>query len=90
MTSIAAERVRIDLAERSYEILIGAGLLDDARSYEGLPHSRDALLVSDALLAEAELLLEPTDHPVTAVHLVLEAVAARRGRGISGACQPSP
>ena len=51
MTSTAAEHVRIDLAERSYDILIGAGLLDDELSYEGLSNSRDALVVSNTTVA---------------------------------------
>jgi len=39
--------VSIDLGDRSYEILIGQGLLADARSWQGLPASSDALIVSN-------------------------------------------
>ena len=42
----SAERVRIDLAERSYDILIGTGLLDDPRSYDGLPSAAHAFRTS--------------------------------------------
>jgi 3-dehydroquinate synthase len=40
-------RVPIDLGERSYEILIGCGVLDDARSLDGLPRARSAMIVSN-------------------------------------------
>lgn len=50
-------RVPIDLGERSYEILIGAGLLGDARSLQGLPLGASALIVTNptvgALYAQA-------------------------------------
>ena len=47
----SAERVRIDLAERSYDILIGTGLLDDPRSYDGLPRAEHAVIVSNTTVA---------------------------------------
>ena len=47
----SAERVRIDLAERSYDILIGSGLLDDPRSYDGLPSAAHAVIVSNTTVA---------------------------------------
>ena len=43
-----AVRVPIGLGERSYDILIGAGLLGDARSLEGLPQSAQALIVTNS------------------------------------------
>jgi 3-dehydroquinate synthase len=43
----AIARVPIDLGERSYEILIGTGLLADARSFEGLPLGASALIVTN-------------------------------------------
>lgn len=43
----ATVRVPIDLGERSYEILIGAGLLGDDRALEGLPHATGALIVTN-------------------------------------------
>ncbi len=47
MTLPAHERVRIDLAERSYEIHIGAGLLGRSESYADLPAGGDALIVTN-------------------------------------------
>jgi 3-dehydroquinate synthase len=51
MSVIATERVSINLAERSYDILIGTGLLGQASSYEGLPRSGDAMIVSNTTVA---------------------------------------
>ena len=45
------ERVSIELAERSYPILIGAGLLGDPQAYAGLPQGRSALIVTSATVA---------------------------------------
>jgi 3-dehydroquinate synthase len=39
--------VRVDLADRSYDILIGAGLLGQASSWLGLPKASTALVVSN-------------------------------------------
>src|SRR5574337_1233423 len=47
----APQRVAIDLGARSYDILIGAGLIDDAASWRGLPASADALVVSNTTVA---------------------------------------
>jgi 3-dehydroquinate synthase len=49
--SPACERVRIDLAERSYDILIGAGLLGDPASFAGLPPARHAVIVTNPTVA---------------------------------------
>ena len=43
--------VRIDLGERSYDIVIGAGLLADPRSYAGLPKADTALVVTNPTVA---------------------------------------
>lgn len=51
MSPNRVERVRIELAERSYDILIGADLLDAPESYDGLPRSADALIVTNATVA---------------------------------------
>jgi 3-dehydroquinate synthase len=51
MSALDKERVRIELAERSYDILIGRGLLGDAASYAGLPRSADALIVTNTTVA---------------------------------------
>jgi 3-dehydroquinate synthase len=45
------QRVGIDLAERSYDILIGPGLLDAGDSYEGLPRAEHAVIVSNPTVA---------------------------------------
>jgi 3-dehydroquinate synthase len=45
--STEAERVGIQLGERSYEILVGAGLLDDAHSFDALTSASCAVIVSN-------------------------------------------
>jgi 3-dehydroquinate synthase len=47
----AFQRVAIDLADRSYGILIGSGLLDNEASYAGLPRSATALIVTNTTVA---------------------------------------
>lgn len=49
--SIANQQVQIDLGERSYNILIGPGLLAQAGSYAGLPRASQALIVSNRTVA---------------------------------------
>ena len=49
-TSARAE-VRISLAERSYSIVIGTGLIGDAANYAGLPAASTALIVSNTTVA---------------------------------------
>ena len=43
--------VRVELAERSYDIRIGTGLLDAAETWQGLPTSTSALIVSNVTVA---------------------------------------
>jgi 3-dehydroquinate synthase len=45
------ERVRIDLAERSYDIVIGAGLLGRAETYADLPAGTSAVVVTNTTVA---------------------------------------
>ena len=45
------QQVDIDLADRSYGILIGSGLLDNAESYAGLPQAAAALIVTNTTVA---------------------------------------
>ena len=45
------EQVTIPLGERSYQILIGAGLLGDPASYDDVPASAHALIVSNITVA---------------------------------------
>ena len=49
--SIDVERVRIDLAERGYDILIGSGLLDRPETYAGLPAGAVAAIVTNETVA---------------------------------------
>jgi len=41
------ERVVIDLGDRSYDILIGAGLLDNPHAFDGLPPAAEAVIVTN-------------------------------------------
>ena len=43
-----ADRVHIDLDDRSYDIAIGAGLLGDAAAFEAAGASTQALIVTNA------------------------------------------
>ncbi|MEK8053422.1 3-dehydroquinate synthase [Ideonella sp. DXS22W] len=51
MSNPSTLRVPIDLGDRSYDILIGSGLLADAAAFDGLPTSADALIVSNTVVA---------------------------------------
>jgi 3-dehydroquinate synthase len=51
MTSIDVERVAIDLGDRSYDIVIGSGLLGDPRTYDGLPAGATAAIVTNDTVA---------------------------------------
>jgi 3-dehydroquinate synthase len=46
-----AQQVRIALGDRSYDIQIGAGLLGQAASWQGLPSAAAALIVSNSTVA---------------------------------------
>ena len=48
---LAASQVHINLAERSYPIFIGSGLLGDAAIYQQLPAASTALIVSNTTVA---------------------------------------
>ncbi|MBC7733710.1 MAG: 3-dehydroquinate synthase [Bacteriovorax sp.] len=49
--NLEATRVHIDLGDRAYDILIGAGLLGDAASYAGLPSRGTAVVVTNETVA---------------------------------------
>jgi 3-dehydroquinate synthase len=51
MTSNITEIVRIDLADRSYDIVIGENLLGQAVTYQNLPKASAALIVSNTTVA---------------------------------------
>jgi 3-dehydroquinate synthase len=46
-----SQQVHIALGDRSYDIRIGTGLIDDAASWEGLPQAASALIVSNTTVA---------------------------------------
>ena len=64
--------MRIDLGERSYPIVIGSGLLDDAALYAQLPAASAALIVSNTTVAPlyAERLRAALQGIYPAVHLL--------------------
>jgi len=49
--SNATERIRIDLADRSYDIVVGAGLLGRADTYADLPAGASAVVVTNTTVA---------------------------------------
>ena len=49
--TLATEHVRIALAERGYDIAIGAGLIDNASAWQGLPKAAAALIVTNDTVA---------------------------------------
>jgi 3-dehydroquinate synthase len=49
--SNVAERIRIDLADRSYDILVGAGLLGRVETYADLPAGASAVVVTNTTVA---------------------------------------
>ena len=49
--NIDVERVHIDLADRGYDILIGAGILGRAETYDGLPTGVAAAVVTNGTVA---------------------------------------
>ena len=51
LASTPIQRVQIDLGDRSYPIVIGAGLLADASTYAELPQAQTALIVSNTTVA---------------------------------------
>jgi 3-dehydroquinate synthase len=52
MTPLPIERVRIELAERSYDIVIGSGLLDRPETYVDLPAGTGAVVVTNVTVAK--------------------------------------
>src|SRR3982750_4731292 len=49
--NVEHDRVKIELGERSYDILIGANLLSDRVSVEGLPFGNTAVIVTNPTVA---------------------------------------
>ncbi len=46
-----AARVKIDLGDRAYDIVIGHGLFDDATAWQGLPRADCAVIVTNPIVA---------------------------------------
>jgi len=46
------ERIRIELGDRGYDILIGAGLLEQGGTYAGLPAQSSAVVVTNTTVAQ--------------------------------------
>ncbi len=65
-------QVRIELAERSYAILIGSGLLGQAASYVDLPRATQALIVSNTTVAP--LYVQTLKHALLAHHREVHVV----------------
>ena len=51
MNSSTTQTVTIDLADRSYPIHIGSGLLDQPQTYAKLPNASQALIVTNSTVA---------------------------------------
>ena len=51
MSADSLQTVAIDLADRSYDILIGPGLLSDNRHFDGLPKAATAVIVTNETVA---------------------------------------
>ena len=75
--SAAIETVRIALAERSYDILIGSGLLGDERAWHGLPRSSRALIISNTTVAP--LYAQSLARAIAALHGTVEQVSLPDG-----------
>jgi 3-dehydroquinate synthase len=76
-TTIAHETVSIDLGDRSYDIVIGHGLLQDAAAFEGLPTSAAAVVVTNETIAP--LYLERLRQAIAPRHREVHAVTLPDG-----------
>jgi 3-dehydroquinate synthase len=73
LPSSTPQRLTIDLAERSYDILIGADLLASASGFEDLPRSSQALIVSNTTVAPlyAEILQRAIASRHSKIHVLV-------------------
>lgn len=76
-TSASPTVVPIDLGDRSYDILIGSGLLDQASTWAGLPRAKGALIVTNELVAP--LYLERLKRQLSAQYARVDAVVLPDG-----------
>ena len=72
LPDLRTQQVDIDLGDRSYGIVIGAGLLDDASHYAGLPRATTAMVVTNETVAPlyAERLIRVLKAQYPQVHVV--------------------
>jgi 3-dehydroquinate synthase len=72
MTSDISQTVRISLAERSYPIVIGTGLIDNPATFDLLPSSSAAVVVSNTTVAPlyAHRLISALSNKYKVVHLI--------------------
>lgn len=70
--AVATRPLQIQLGERSYDILVGSGLLNQASSYASLPRAAQALIVSNETVAPlyAEALREQLRAHYQQVHVL--------------------
>ncbi len=80
--SSTARQVRIDLGERSYPILIGAGLLDDPGAFQAVPAGGDALIVTNATVGP--LYAERLAHALAGRHRQVRQIALPDGEQHKG------
>lgn len=76
-TSASPTVVPIDLGDRSYDILIGSDLLDQASTWAGLPRATAALIVTNELVAP--LYLERLKRQLSAQYARVDAVVLPDG-----------
>ena len=78
MTSLFAhETVSIHLEDRSYDILIGSGLLQDASAFEGLPRSSSAVIVTNETVGP--LYLDALQRLIASRHHVVHVAVLKDG-----------
>lgn len=75
--TLSTQHVDISLDDRSYRIWIGAGLLDEATSFEGLPKASSALIVTNETVAP--LYLERLQAALSGRYKVVHTVALPDG-----------
>ncbi len=51
VSTLTCKRIPIELGHRSYEILIGSGLLSDPAAFDGLPAATSAFVITNATVA---------------------------------------
>ncbi|HAJ12937.1 MAG TPA: 3-dehydroquinate synthase, partial [Comamonadaceae bacterium] len=78
MTSMFAhETVSIDLGDRSYDILIGSGLLQEASAFDGLPRSSSAVIVTNETVGP--LYLDALQRLIASRHHVVHVAVLKDG-----------